>query len=180
MGKAARFNSPYAITIEGSDLYVADNSNHKIRKIVLRETATADVKLHNLDDDTDATISLASSDTGEATVSPTSLTFTEGNWNTAQTVTVTGVNDNDRDRHQDYKISLTAADQKTDNPQVTTLAGSGSSGSTNATGTSASFNGPRGITTDGTNLYVADRSNHTIRKIVISTGEVSTFSGYPG
>ena len=48
VGKAARFNSPYAITIEGSDLYVADNSNHKIRKIVLRETATADVKLHNL------------------------------------------------------------------------------------------------------------------------------------
>ena len=179
-GTLATFYNPHGITIHGSDMYVVDNSNHKIRKISLRGTLTADLNLHNLDDDTNATISLASSDTGEATVSPTSLTFTEGNWNTAQTVTLTGVDDNDRDRHQDYKISLTAADQKTENPQVTTLAGSGSSGSTNATGTSASFNGPRGITTDGTNLYVADRSNHTIRKIVISTGAVTTLAGSPG
>ena len=48
---------------------------------------------------------------------------------------------------------------------VTTLAGTGSSGSANGTGTSASFNYPVGITTDGTNLYVADRGNHLIRKI---------------
>ena len=48
---------------------------------------------------------------------------------------------------------------------VTTLAGTGSSGSANGTGTSASFNSPHGITTDGTNLYVADMSNHLIRKI---------------
>jgi len=59
---------------------------------------------------------------------------------------------------------------------VTTLAGS-SSGSTDATGTSASFNSPRGITTDGTNLYVADTNNHRIRKIVISTGSVTTLAG---
>ena len=48
---------------------------------------------------------------------------------------------------------------------VTTLAGTGSSGSTNATGTSARFDRPRGITTDGTNLYVGDTNNHLIRKI---------------
>jgi len=40
-----------------------------------------------------------------------------------------------------------------------------STGSANGTGTSASFNLPVGITTDGTNLYVADESNHLIRKI---------------
>jgi sugar lactone lactonase YvrE len=59
------------------------------------------------------------------------------------------------------------------------LAGStaGSAGSTNGTGTSALFNGPSGITTDGTNLYVADAGNNTIRKIVISTGEVTLFAG---
>ena len=60
---------------------------------------------------------------------------------------------------------------------VTTLAGTGSSGSANGTGTSASFNSPHGITTDGTNLYVADYSNHLIRKIVISTGAVTTLAG---
>jgi len=60
---------------------------------------------------------------------------------------------------------------------VTTLAGTGSTGSANGTGTSASFNSPRGITTDGTNLYVSDLSNHLIRKIVISTGAVTTVAG---
>jgi len=48
---------------------------------------------------------------------------------------------------------------------VTTVAGTGSSGSANGTGTSASFYYPKGITTDGTNLYVADTNNHRIRKI---------------
>ena len=50
---------------------------------------------------------------------------------------------------------------------VTTLAGTtGDNGSAdNSTGTSASFNYPRGITTDGTNLYVAEYGNHQIRKI---------------
>ncbi len=41
----------------------------------------------------DVLISVASSDGSIATVSPTTLTFTTSNWNTAQTVTVTGVDD---------------------------------------------------------------------------------------
>ena len=55
-----------------------------------------------------------------------------------------------------------------DNGTVTTLAGTGSactSNCDNATGTSAGFNGPIGITTDGTNLYVVDRVKNRIRKI---------------
>ena len=62
---------------------------------------------------------------------------------------------------------------------VTTVAGTGSSGSANGTGTSASFHLPRGITTDGTNLYVTEGAggNHLIRKIVISTGAVTTLAG---
>jgi len=50
---------------------------------------------------------------------------------------------------------------------VTTLAGTGSSGSDDGTGTSASFNNPKEITTDGTNLYVSEYVNHLIRKIVL-------------
>ena len=48
---------------------------------------------------------------------------------------------------------------------VTTVAGTGSQGAANGTGTSASFNSPAGITTDGTNLYVADYSNDLIRQV---------------
>ena len=48
---------------------------------------------------------------------------------------------------------------------VTTLAGQSDNGSTDATGTSAQFYYPKGITTDGTNLYVSDTYNHRIRKI---------------
>ena len=39
------------------------------------------------------TITVTSSDTGAATVSPAALTFSTSNWNTAQRVTVTGVDD---------------------------------------------------------------------------------------
>jgi hypothetical protein len=62
---------------------------------------------------------------------------------------------------------------------VTTLAGntSGTSGYVNATGTSAYFYNPVGIASDGTNLYVTDFNNHAIRKIVISTGVVTTLAG---
>ena len=51
---------------------------------------------------------------------------------------------------------------------MTTLAGTGSLCRTNcdnATGTSAGFYGPLGITTDGTNLYVVDRVKNRIGKI---------------
>ena len=61
---------------------------------------------------------------------------------------------------------------------VTTVAGSaGLTGSTDATGSSARFSSPRGITTDGTFLYVADFSNNKIRKIDPSSWNVSTFAG---
>ncbi len=59
--------------------------------------------------------------------------------------------------------------------EVTTLAGAaGLSGATDGTGTTARFSSLDGITTDGINLYVVDSGNHIIRKIVISTGEVTT------
>ena len=57
---------------------------------------------------------------------------------------------------------------------VTTLAGSvGNADSKDGTGLSASFHYPRGITTDGTRLFVAD-GNASIRKVIIATGQVTT------
>jgi len=60
---------------------------------------------------------------------------------------------------------------------VTTFAGTSLVGSTDATGVAASFSNPSGITNDGTNLYVTDTDNNTIRKIVIATGVVTTLAG---
>ena len=51
---------------------------------------------------------------------------------------------------------------------VSTLAGTaGTYGSDNGTGTSATFNSPRSLAIDSAgNVYVADNSNHLIRKII--------------
>lgn len=60
---------------------------------------------------------------------------------------------------------------------VSTLAGS-NPGFADGIGTAAQFNGPSGICTDNNgNLYVTDYFNFKIRKIVIATGEVSTYCG---
>jgi len=66
--------------------------------------------------------------------------------------------------------------------RVITFAGNtfGLAGSIDGIGTAAAFNRPSGITTDGTNLYVTDSFNYTVRKIVISTGEVTTVAGGVG
>jgi hypothetical protein len=66
--------------------------------------------------------------------------------------------------------------------QISTLAGqSGVPGGTDGAGSGATFNGPLGIAADGIgNLYVADDSNETVRKIVIATGTVSTIAGQSG
>jgi DNA-binding beta-propeller fold protein YncE len=72
---------------------------------------------------------------------------------------------------------------------VSTLAGGGGStaigtatGVTDGVGTAARFSSPRGIAVDsaGANLYVADCWNNLIRKIVVSSGEVTTFAGGGG
>jgi gliding motility-associated-like protein len=60
---------------------------------------------------------------------------------------------------------------------VSTIAGSGTAGAVNATGTAASFNFPVGITCDATsNLYVTEAGNSLVRKITPQK-VVTTFAG---
>ena len=60
-------------------------------------------------------LSVVSADTGEATVSPSTLTFTPTNWDTAQTITVTGVDDDQVDGDQTTNITISVVDASSDN-----------------------------------------------------------------
>src|SRR6185436_18637254 len=67
-------------------------------------------------------------------------------------------------------------------PSLTLLAG-GVGGAGNADGkpAEARFALPAGVAVDAMgNVYIADRTNHTIRKVDTVTGMTSTFAGVPG
>jgi DNA-binding beta-propeller fold protein YncE len=61
--------------------------------------------------------------------------------------------------------------------QVTTLAGHFQPGYADGAGDAARFNSVDGLALDAAgNLYVADRVNNTIRKVVIATADVTTLA----
>ncbi len=158
IGCTSCYNMPYGITTDGTNLYVADTGSHTIRKIVI---ATGD------DTPVAGLIGQAGSTDG--------FGFS-ARFNYPNGVTTDGTNlfVADTGNHTIRKIVVATQ-------QITTLAGTaGVSGNADGTGGSALLNAPRGISTDGTNLYVADTDNHTIRKIVIATGEVTTLAGTAG
>ncbi|MDA1017898.1 MAG: hypothetical protein O3A00_26005, partial [Planctomycetota bacterium] len=78
---------------------------------------TFDVVL-DVQPDSDVVLSVSSGDTGEATVSPATLTFTSANWNVAQTVTITGEDDDIIDGEQTTVVTVAvvvaASDDKFD------------------------------------------------------------------
>jgi DNA-binding beta-propeller fold protein YncE len=157
-GTAATFDSPYGITTDGTNLYVADSYNNKIRKIVIATgvvssfTGTANTQMAS----------------GAADGAGSSASF-----NYPQGITLSGGNLYVADSGNNTIRQISIATQT-----VSTLAGAalGADG----TGAAARFNYPGHTTTDGTNLYVADSSDYTIRKIVIATGAVTTLAGKAG
>ena len=157
-GTSARFNNPFGITTDGTSLYVADTLNHTIRKIVIS---------------TGVVTTLAGT---ALTSGTTDGTGTAARFNNPCDITTDGTN-----LYVSDTLNQTIRKIVISTGVVTTLAGTAlSTGSTDGTGAAARFNTPFGITTDGTNLYVADYYNHTIRKIVISTGVVTTLAGTAG
>jgi sugar lactone lactonase YvrE len=160
----ASFNGPTSITNDGTYLYVADYNNHTIRRI---EISTANVTtiagLHSVQGDADQT------DPPGGIASDARFRFPFGITTDGTSVFIT-----ERSNHKIRKIDIATG-------SVSTFAGpapgSRTSGYINATGNTARFRFPRCITTDGTNLYVADGSNHVIRRINIATAVVDTIAG---
>jgi len=139
------------------NVYVADSGNYAIRMISSTGTVSTVAGLPGTTGHVDATGTAARFSDPEnlAFDSATgNLYVADGAGNTIRMVTPTGV--------------------------VTTLAGSGTAGSANGTGTAAEFKDPSGIAVDASsNVYVADTGNDTIRKIT-PAGVVTTLAGSAG
>ena len=160
VGAEARFDFPIGITTDGLNLYVSDQTNYLIRKIVIATgevttlAGTLDTTCDVNDYDGIGTAAQFCLPTG-ITTDGTNLYVADAGYNTIrQIVIASGL--------------------------VSTLAGRvGVPGSSDGSG-AAQFNSPTGITTDGTNLYLSDTANNTIRKIVIASVAVSTIAGTAG
>ena len=163
-GTSATFRYPIGIARIQNNLYVTDSSNSTIRKIDISNASDVVTTL--------AGTPLAYGNTDNPT-SGASATFylPFGITTDGVNLFVTEYFNNDVRRVDPISgaTTLVAGGNYS-------LANSGV-GSTDAIGMSARFDHPQGITTDGTNLYVTDTVNFTIRKIVIATGFVSTPAG---
>jgi hypothetical protein len=152
-GNNASFNSPIGIALgKEGDLYIADNQNHSIRKVT-----------------TDGTVS---------TIAGTGIAgFKDGPSKEAQFKNPMGIAiATDGTIYVSEYKNLRIRKISTDG-LVSTLAGSGEIGKADGIGAKASFNGPAGLAIGPSgNIYVADESNHIIRKVT-PAGEVTTLAG---
>lgn len=157
-GTAATFStSSYGLTSDQNNIYFADFNNHKIRKILISTGEVTDLAGSGFSGDIDGTGAAAEFN------GPWGLTYADGNLYVA-----------DYQNHVIRKIVVASG-------VVTTFVGSvGIRGSTDGIGTIAQFDLPADVASDGTNLYVADYGNQTVRKIVISSREVTTLAGTAG
>jgi alpha-N-arabinofuranosidase len=158
-GTAARFFGPADVAMDSAgSVYVADTDNHTIRRISAAGAVT--------------TLAGLAGTSGSANGSGTAARFSGPSGIVADSAGDLYVADTLN--HTIRKVTSSGA--------VSTIAGSaGTSGSDDGIGAAARFHGPQGLALDGAgNLYVADTNNSTIRKIVLSTGAVSTIAGEAG
>lgn len=154
-GSAARFNTPRGIVYDSVSgfIYVADSQSHVIRRVTTGGVVTTFAGTTSTGGYIDATGTAARFNypQGLAVDSAGVLYVADTLGNRIRKVTSAGV--------------------------VTTLAGNGTAGFANGTGTAAQFNNPWAIAVaaDGT-VYVADTNNDRIRKIT-PAGVVTTLAG---
>ncbi|EOD03763.1 hypothetical protein EMIHUDRAFT_44220, partial [Emiliania huxleyi CCMP1516] len=137
--------------------FVADYSNHKIRRV---EVATGEV-----------TTLAGSGDEGDA----------DGVGDAAQVCGPAGIAISpdggvlfvvDQDNHKIRRVEVTTG-------EVTSIAGSGEPRDADGVGDAAEFCGPRALALSpgGGALFVVDQGNQKIRRVEVSTGEVTTVAG---
>ncbi len=149
---AATFNLPESLAVDAvGNVYVADNGNNLIRKVTPagQVSTFAGNGQSGRNDGTGAAASF-NSPFGIAIDADGNLYVADSGNNMIRKITPGGT--------------------------VTTIAGSGSRGANDGTGSAASFNTPAGIAVDKSgNIYVADENNNLIRKIT-HAGAVTTVS----
>ena len=158
------FSFPAGITIDASgNLYVSDTSFLTIQKITSTSSVTTLAGAMNTAGTTDGVGSKDGTGSAARFNQPTGLSSTADG--------VLGVSDT-----ANATIRLIQPDGT-----VTTLAGSPTThGNVDATGSAATFSMPIGVARDSSgSLYVADATNHTIRKVT-PAGVVTTFAGSAG
>ena len=153
----ARINSPGGVALDGSgNLYIADTDNHRIRKI-----------------DALGTISTVAG-TGTAGFSGDAAAATAAQLNFPRGLDADGDGNlyiADTSNHRIRKIDVSTGN-------ISTVAGGGSSLGDGGAATAAQLNFPRDVDVDREgNLYIADTNNHRIRKVDVSTGNISTVAG---
>ncbi|MDB6174663.1 MAG: repeat containing protein [Chthoniobacteraceae bacterium] len=205
-GSSAQFYGPQGVAVDGNGtLIVADTDNHVIRRITSDGVVTTlagnavsaaferTAWLYNpVGIAIDRTGNLYVADASDSTIRKITsagvvttlagLSGQRGNANgigdEARFVYPSGVAVDDDGNVYVADTGNSRIRKITSDGVVTTLAGSAlGSGSSDGLGSEARFSGPTGVAVDGDrNLYVADRNNHTIRKIT-SAGVVSTLAG---
>ena len=199
-GPAAKFNDPIGVTVDGSaNVYVADTNNHSIRKITAGGVVTTfppfaqlafplgvavdgngTVFVADSNNDTIRAITAAGVVTTLAG-SPGNFGFADGTGPTAQFHAPSGVVVDGSDNVYVSDSNNGTIRKITPAGVVTTFAGRAENeGSADGTGAAAQFSDPTGMALDRSgNLYVADTSNNTIRKIT-PAGVVTTLAGTAG
>lgn len=154
-GSATNLNHPSGIVRDASgNFLVCDRDNHRIIKIT--------------------PAGVTSVFAGSGTAGFTNGTGTAASFNEPYCITMDAGGNfyvGDRMNHAIRKITAAGV--------VTTLAGNGSMGNADGTGTAATFAEPLGITiTNAGNIYVADFGNQRIRKITPAGVVTTAVTGY--
>jgi gliding motility-associated-like protein len=195
-GYVSSFNGPSGLAADAAgNLYVADKSNNLIRKIPINGYAISPTLLNGLIINGSGAIS------GTPRAASPATTYTITAYNAAGsssatlelTINATGPVALPAISYagpQTYGTGAAITPLAPANTggavppnfykQVSTLAGSGTGGTTDGTSTAAKFYYPSGTALDAAgNIYVADTENHLIRKIT-PAGVTTTFAGKGG